>query len=51
MAIQAFLDLRCKKRGKRKLWKLRLLSSTQGEEKRVELYTALNRKLGKSKQR
>ena len=34
-----------KKRGKRKPHKLRLLSSTKGEESRMKLYTGLNQKL------
>ena len=40
-----------KKCGKRKPHKSRLLSSTKGEENRIELETALSRKSRKLKQR
>ena len=47
MELQLFLDLR----GKRKPRKLRLLSSTEGEENRIELKTMLNKKSLKLKPR
>ena len=40
-----------KKCGKQKLHKLKLLSSTKGEENRIVLQTAVNQKLRKSKPR
>ena len=40
-----------KKHGRQKSRKSRLLSSTKGEENRIELQTALNRKSRKSKPR